>query len=62
MNKPILEVVHENAEDLYAAGLMDEVTLRKFDALCLPPITEYDAGTVIYHLTAIGFDLQAFVL
>ena len=42
MNKSILEVVHENAKDLYVAGLMDEVTLRKFDALCLPPFTEYD--------------------
>ncbi|MDE0286533.1 MAG: DNA-binding transcriptional regulator, partial [Gammaproteobacteria bacterium] len=46
MNKSILEVVHENAKDLYAAGLMDEVTLRKFDTLCLPPITEYDAGQI----------------
>ena len=42
MNKSILEVVHENAKDLYAAGLMDEETLHKFDALCLPPLTEYD--------------------
>ena len=46
MNKSILEVVHENANDLYATGLMDEVTLRKFDALCLPQITEYDAGQI----------------
>ena len=46
MNKSILEVVHENAKDLYTAGLMDEVTLRKFDALCLPPITEYEAGQI----------------
>ena len=42
MNKSILEVVHENVKDLCAAGLMDEETLRKFDALCLPPLTEYD--------------------
>lgn len=42
MNKSILEVVHKNAKDLYAAGLIDEVTLRKFDALCLPPLTGYD--------------------
>ena len=42
MNKSLLEVVHETAKDLYTAGLMDEVTLRKFDALSLPPLTEYD--------------------
>ena len=40
MNKSLLEVVRETAKDLYTAGLMDEVTLRKFDALCLPPLTE----------------------
>ena len=46
MNKSILEVVHENAKDLYAAELMDEVTSRKFDALCLRPLTEYDADRI----------------
>ena len=46
MNKTILEVVHESAKDLYAAGLMDEVTLRQFDALCLPPVMAYDADQI----------------
>jgi len=46
MNKSILEVVHESAKDLYAAGLMDEVTLRKFDVLCLPPVSEYNADQI----------------
>ena len=34
----ILEAVHETAKGLYAAGVMDQVTLREFDRLCLPPI------------------------
>jgi putative transcriptional regulator len=34
----ILEAVHETAMDLYQAGVMDRVTMRKFDRLCLPPI------------------------
>jgi putative transcriptional regulator len=34
----ILEAVHETATDLYEAGVMDRVTMRKFDRLCLPPI------------------------
>lgn len=46
MNKSILEVVHKNAKDLYAARLMDEQTLRKFDALCLPPLTEYEEDQI----------------
>lgn len=34
----ILEAVHETAQGLYKAGVMDQVTLREFDRLCLPPI------------------------
>jgi putative transcriptional regulator len=35
---PILEAVHEAAQGLHKAGVMDQVTLREFDRLCLPPI------------------------
>lgn len=35
---PILEAVHETAQGLHKAGVMDQVTLREFDRLCLPPI------------------------
>ena len=34
----ILEAVRETARGLHAAGVMDQVTLREFDRLCLPPI------------------------
>jgi putative transcriptional regulator len=34
----ILEAVHETAQGLYKAGVMDQVTLREFDRLCLSPI------------------------
>lgn len=34
----ILEAVHETANGLHKAGVMDRVTLREFDRLCLPPI------------------------
>jgi putative transcriptional regulator len=34
----ILEAVHDTAKGLYKAGVMDQVTLREFDRLCLPPI------------------------
>ena len=34
----ILEAVHEKAKGLHKAGVMDRVTLREFDQLCLPPI------------------------
>jgi putative transcriptional regulator len=30
--------IHETAEGLSAAGLMNKLTMRKFDAMCLTPI------------------------
>lgn len=38
MEKSILEVVHESANDLYEAGVIDAVTMREYDALCLPEV------------------------
>lgn len=35
---PILEAVHETAKGLHKAGVMDQVTMREFDQLCLPPV------------------------
>ncbi|MBB3059206.1 helix-turn-helix domain-containing protein [Microbulbifer rhizosphaerae] len=46
MDKSILEVVHESAQELRKAGVMDEVTLKEFDALCLPPVKEYTAAQI----------------
>lgn len=43
MDKSILETVHEGVKDLRKSGLVDEVTMREFDALCLPPVKEYSA-------------------
>ena len=43
MTKSILETVHETAQDLAQAGVMEVATLREFYALCLPPVKEYTA-------------------
>ena len=34
----ILEAVHDTAKGLHKAGVLDQVTLREFDRLCLLPI------------------------
>lgn len=34
----ILDAVHETAKGLHRVGVMDQVTMREFDSLCLPPI------------------------
>ena len=38
----ILEAVHETAFGLYEAGVMDQVTMREFDLLCLPKIEKLE--------------------
>lgn len=46
MKKSILDVVHEGVKDLHKSGLVDTVTMREFDAMCLPPVKEYSAGQI----------------
>ncbi len=41
MGKTLLDTIHETATDLHKAGVMSELTLREFDALCLPPVKVY---------------------
>jgi len=40
----ILEAVHETAKGLHDAGVMDQVTLREFDRLCLISGTAFAPG------------------
>ena len=35
----ILEAVQGTAKGLHKAGVMDQVTLREFNRLCLPPVS-----------------------
>ena len=34
----ILAAVHDTAKGLHRAGVMDQITVREFDRLCLPPV------------------------
>lgn len=42
----ILAEVHEAAQDLHEAGAIGALTMRRFDALCLPPVRHYKAADV----------------
>ena len=33
----ILDVIHETASDLHNIGLINEHTMARYDALCVPP-------------------------
>ncbi len=45
-NSPILDAVHGTVRDLHDAGVMDETTMRRFDALCLPPVKNYTSAEI----------------
>ena len=45
-HKSILEAVRETAEGLHEAGAMSDLTMREFDALCLPPVKELSAAQI----------------
>lgn len=36
-----LAAIHETASDMYAAGLLDKQTMRRFDESCLTPIHKF---------------------
>ena len=42
----ILEAVHETATGLHRLGFIDQRKMRKYDALCLEPISDYDSGKI----------------
>lgn len=42
----LLNAIVETADDLHRAGVMDEVTMREFDALTLPEIKRYTAAEI----------------
>lgn len=44
---PILAAVHETARGLHEAGVMDWVTLREFDQLCLPPVEPLEPSQIL---------------
>lgn len=46
MGKGLAEVIHETAEDLHEAGVMNAQTMREFDVLCLPPVKKYTPAQI----------------
>jgi putative transcriptional regulator len=42
----ILEAVLETAKGMHKAGVMDQVTLREFDRLCVPPVEPLQPGQI----------------
>lgn len=45
-HKSISKVVHESISDLHDIGLVDDITMREFDAKCLPVVKQYTAAQI----------------
>lgn len=45
-HEKLLDVLHETAQGLHAAGTMDAITMREFDALCLAPVQIYSPSQI----------------
>lgn len=46
MTSRISKTIHETAKGLHDAGVMDAMTMREFDALCLPPVEKLSARQI----------------
>ena len=42
----LLAAVHETAEDLHEAGVMEKRTLRRFDQMCLTPVEPMNGAAI----------------
>jgi putative transcriptional regulator len=60
----IINNIQADAEELFKEGLLDEVTMREIDALCLPPVKSYTAEDVqrIRHAVRVSQDVFAHIL
>jgi putative transcriptional regulator len=43
MSNSILDSVKDTITDLHSAGLVDDVTMKNIESLCIPEVKDYDA-------------------
>jgi putative transcriptional regulator len=43
---PLMASIHETAEGLHAAGVMEKRTMREFDDLCLTPVQPFQPDEI----------------
>ena len=45
-NSSILAAVHETASDLHRLGFIDKRSMDKYEALCIPAVTDYSPDQI----------------
>lgn len=46
MKESLSKVIHDSAKGLHDAGLMDAITMREFDILCLTPVKDLSPNKI----------------
>lgn len=70
VNSGVLESVHETAADPRRLGFIDKSKMKKYDALCLEPVSEHGSTNVYADLglgdaeemTRLGRDVEIMLL
>ena len=58
----IIESLRDDLGALEAAGAIDKVTMREFDALCPPPVRDFDAQAIRQLRETLKFSQPVFAL
>ena len=57
-----LESLREDLETLHEAGAIDKVTMREFDAICPPPVRDFQAADIKRLRESLRFSQPVFAL
>lgn len=58
----IIESLRDDLSVLHKAGAVSKVTMRKFDAICPPPVQEFDAADIKRLRETLKFSQPVFAL
>lgn len=58
----IIESLRDDLAALHAAGAIDKVTMREFDAICPPPVRAFGAADIKHLREGLKFSQPVFAL
>lgn len=58
----IIESLRQDMVALHKAGAIDKVTMREFNAICPPPVREFDAAAIKRLRESLKFSQPVFAL
>lgn len=59
MRKSIAESVTSTVQDLYKSGLVDTITMRNIERLCIPDVPDYSPEKIVFIRKKFGLSQAA---